>query len=121
MSNVGSWTPSDDEQITMTEDAISHLRKMLKKHGGGLGMRLGIKTTGCNGYQYVVDYVDAASEQDRIFKQTDDLAVFVAEDVWDVVKGTQIDYKKQGLNETFVFLNPQATSECGCGESFGLG
>ena len=119
--SINEWSPDDFAPVTMTARALTHLQKKIKQQGGGMGLRLGVKPTGCNGYQYVVDYVTEVDTQDRVFA-TDDptLAIYVSPQAMPFVAGTVIDYQQQGLNTLFTFDNPQVTSACGCGESFGI-
>lgn len=120
MTAVQTYDPNAarPDAVTMTDAAIAHLQTMLDKRGHGIGLRVSIKATGCSGYGYVVDFVDEAQAGDHIFKLNESLSVFVDDESIDLVKGTQIDYIKQGLNESFVYNNPNQTGECGCGESF---
>ena len=88
--------------------------------GGGKGVRLDVKTTGCSGKSYVVDYVDETQPDDLIFQVDPSVIVCVAPSVFPMVKGTQIDYVRKGLNASFEFNNPNVKGACGCGESFTL-
>ena len=87
------------------------------KQPGAYGVRFGIKRTGCSGFGYTVDLADAAAENDAVFEQ-DGLRLVVDRKALPFIDGTQIDFQRQGLNASFVFSNPNATGECGCGESF---
>ena len=80
-------------------------------------MRLGLKKTGCSGWSYEVSSEAEVREEDRVFED-DGITVVVDDAIWGMVKGTTIDYVRQGLNTLFTFQNPQVTDECGCGESF---
>ncbi|XAW90039.1 iron-sulfur cluster assembly protein IscA [Vibrio sp. CDRSL-10 TSBA] len=105
--------------ITLTETAANRVRSFLDNRGKGIGLRLGVKTTGCSGMAYVLEFVDELNEEDEVFE---DHGVKVIIDAKSLVylDGTQLDYKKEGLNEGFEFDNPNSKSECGCGESFNV-
>ena len=105
--------------ITLTETAANRVRSFLDNRGKGIGLRLGVKTTGCSGMAYVLEFVDELNEEDEVFE---DHGVKVIIDAKSLVylDGTQLDYKKEGLNEGFEFDNPNWKSECGCGESFNV-
>lgn len=103
--------------IQMTEAAQSRINDFLAKDPAALGVRLGIKRTGCSGYAYTVDLADSVAEDDRVFDQAG-IRVVVDAKAMPFVDGTEIDYRRDGLNAAFVFRNPNATGECGCGESF---
>ncbi|MDG0968638.1 MAG: iron-sulfur cluster assembly protein IscA [Porticoccaceae bacterium] len=103
--------------ITMTSAAQQHVRKHLEHRSSGLGVRLGVRTTGCSGLSYVLEFVDEATSGDQIF---DFEGIKLIIDVKSLLylDGTQLDYVKEGLNEGFEFKNPNVKDECGCGESF---
>jgi iron-sulfur cluster assembly protein len=105
--------------ITLTESAADRVRSHLTKRGAGLGLRLGIKKTGCSGFAYVVNYADAAQPGDAVFEARG-VKVFVDSASLPLIDGTVVDFVKQGLNEAFKFQNPKAKGECGCGESFSV-
>ena len=105
--------------IELTESAADRVRSHLAKRGAGLGLRLGIKKTGCSGFAYVVNYADEAHPGDRIFEARG-VKVFVDPASLPLIDGTVVDFVKEGLNEAFKFQNPQAKGECGCGESFSV-
>ena len=105
--------------ITLTESAADRVRSYLDNRGGGLGLRLGIKKTGCSGFAYVVNFADEIRSDDVIF-ETDGLKVVVDNDALEYIDGTEVDFVKEGLNEAFKFRNPNAKGECGCGESFNV-
>ena len=105
--------------ITMTDNAADRVRTFLEKRGNGIGLRLGIKKTGCSGFSYVVNYADAIGADDVVF-DVDDVKVIVDRQSLGIIDGTEIDYVREGLNEAFKFRNPQSTGECGCGESFSI-
>lgn len=103
--------------ITLTEKAAKQISKQLTKRGQGLGLRLGVKQAGCSGFAYVVDYADNLAEGDKVFEEHG-VKVIVKTDDLALLEGVQIDYSREGLNETFRFHNPKAKGTCGCGESF---
>lgn len=109
---------STSDPITLTQNAIKHVRNQIKKRGSGIGMRLAIEKRGCSGLAYVPSYVDKAQEKDIIFEISEDIAVFIDPLSYAVLKGTQVDYVREGLNERFVYINPNESGSCGCGESF---
>jgi iron-sulfur cluster assembly protein len=105
--------------ITLTENAAARVKSYLEQRGSGLGLRLGIKETGCSGFAYVVNYADEIGPQDVVFEHQG-VSVVVDPDSLQLIDGTEVDFVKEGLNEAFKFRNPQASSECGCGESFSI-
>jgi iron-sulfur cluster assembly protein len=101
----------------MTDTAIQHVRQQLEQRGEGVGIRVGVKTTGCSGMAYVLEFVDDVEVSDEVFEfQGVKLVVDPKSLVY--IDGTQMDFVKEGLNEGFEFKNPNAAGECGCGESF---
>jgi len=105
--------------ITLTESAAQRVRNYLDERGSGIGLRLGIKKTGCSGFAYVVNYADEIADDDVVFEDAG-VKVLVDPEALKLIDGTQIDFVKQGLNEAFKFRNPNAAGECGCGESFSI-
>ena len=105
--------------ITLTEAAAKHVSNYLAKRGSGLGVRLGVKTTGCSGMGYVLEYVDEAAEEDQVFESYG-VSVYVDPKSLVYIDGTELDFVKEGLNEGFQFNNPNVAGECGCGESFSV-
>lgn len=105
--------------ITITEKAAAQIRKQLDKRGSGLGLRLGVKTSGCSGYAYVLDYAEQLAANEVVFEQYG-VKVLVAEEDLDKLKGIELDYAKEGFNEAFKFNNPNVKGVCGCGESFSV-
>ena len=103
--------------ISLTASAADRVRSHLASRGRGLGLRLGIKTTGCSGYSYVIDYADVAQPGDLVFEDQG-VRVYVDPANLPMLDGTQVDFVRQGLNESFRFTNPNVKAECGCGESF---
>lgn len=105
--------------ITMTPAAAERVKSFLKNRGKGLGLRLGIKTTGCSGLAYVLEFVDDLNEDDELFS-VENVNIIVDAKSLVYIDGTQLDFVKEGLNEGFQFTNPNAKGECGCGESFNV-
>lgn len=105
--------------ITMTPAAAERVQSFLINRGKGLGLRLGIKTTGCSGLAYVLEFVDDLNEDDKMFT-IDSVNIIVDQKSLVYIDGTQLDFIKEGLNEGFKFTNPNAKGECGCGESFNV-
>ncbi|MGF1907877.1 iron-sulfur cluster assembly protein IscA [Vibrio kasasachensis] len=105
--------------ITLTDSAASRVGAFLENRGKGVGLRLGVKTTGCSGMAYVLEFVDELNEDDEVFKHKG-VSVIIDPKSLAYLDGTELDYVKQGLNEGFEFNNPNAKSECGCGESFNV-
>jgi iron-sulfur cluster assembly protein len=105
--------------VTLTPSAADRVRSFLAQRGHGVGLRLGVRKTGCSGYAYVVNYAEEIGELDEVF-DNDGIKVIVDRDSLGFVDGTQIDFVRQGLNEAFKFRNPNVKGECGCGESFNV-
>ena len=103
--------------ITLTERAAQHVSRYSESRGKGLGVRLGVRTTGCSGLAYKLEFVDTATPEDASF-QSHGVTVFVDPKSLPYIDGTQLDFAREGLNEGFKFENPNVKSECGCGESF---
>ena len=103
--------------ITLSDAAAERVKRFLANRGKGVGLRLGVKTSGCSGMAYVLEFVDELNDEDAIF---DDKGVKVIVDAKSMayLDGTQLDFVKEGLNEGFKFSNPNQKGECGCGESF---
>jgi len=105
--------------ITLTEAAAGRIREQLTKRGKGIGIRLGVKTSGCSGLAYKLEFVDVLQPQDQVFASYD-VQVIVDQDSLPYLQGTQLDYTKEGLQEGFKFSNPNVKAQCGCGESFAV-
>ena len=103
--------------IHLTESASAHIRASLTKRGKGKGIRIGVKTTGCSGLAYVLEYADDVLPEDKVFVH-DNFDVIVDAKSLAYVDGMEMDYLKQGVNEGFEFKNPHEAARCGCGESF---
>jgi len=105
--------------ISLTESAATRVRTFLSSRGHGVGLRLGIRKTGCSGFAYVVNYADEVKPDDLVFEDHG-VKVFVDPRSLPLLDGTIVDFVKQGLNEAFRFRNPNVKGECGCGESFSV-
>ncbi len=103
--------------ITMTERAAERVRKFLENRGKGIGVRLGVKTTGCSGMAYDIEFADEVEEFDEVF-ESHGVKVLVNPKSLVYLDGTEVDFVKEGLNEGFKFNNPNEADRCGCGESF---
>ena len=103
--------------ISLTETAAEKIKLQLKRRGKGHGIRIGVKTTGCSGLAYVLEYVDSIYNGDGVFESYG-VHVYVDAKSLPYLNGITMDWKKNGLNEGFEFLNPNERDRCGCGESF---
>jgi len=103
--------------VTLTEKAAKHVTRYLEMRGKGQGLRFGVRTTGCSGLAYKLEYVDDPSPEDQIF-ESHGVRVFVDPKSLPYIDGTELDFGREGLNEGFKFNNPNSRDECGCGESF---
>ena len=103
--------------VTMTQSAATHVQNFLTKRGKGVGLRLGVKTTGCSGMAYKLEYADVVDEQDYVFESFG-VKLIVDPKSLPYIDGTELDFTREGLNEGFKFNNPNVKDECGCGESF---
>ena len=103
--------------ISLTPAAARHIERYLTRRGKGIGLRLGVKTTGCSGLAYKLEYVDDATDSDAVF-ESQGIKVYVDPKSLAYIDGTELDFVREGLNEGFKFNNPNVRSECGCGESF---
>jgi len=105
--------------ITLTESAAKHVSGFIAKRGKGVGLRVGVKTTGCSGMAYKLEFADMADPDDAQF-ESHGVKVFVDPKSLPYIDGTELDFVREGLNEGFRFNNPNVKSECGCGESFNV-
>ncbi len=105
--------------ITMSKPAAEHVASQLESRGKGLGIRVGVTTTGCSGMAYVLEFVDELEDSDKVFE---DHGIKIVVDPKSLVyiDGTEMDFVKSGVNEGFEFRNPNVKGECGCGESFSI-
>ena len=105
--------------ISLTTDAAKRVKSYIERRGQGLGLRLGVRKTGCSGFAYLIDYADKINSDDVIFKDRG-ISIFIYKDALKMIDGTEIDFVKHGINEAFKFRNPNIKGECGCGESFNI-
>ncbi|HEY8520857.1 MAG TPA: iron-sulfur cluster assembly protein IscA [Gammaproteobacteria bacterium] len=105
--------------VSLTDSAAARVKSFLEKRGHGVGLRVGVKRTGCSGWAYVIDYADAIGEGDVVFEDGG-VKVVVDRKSLELIDGTEVDFVKEGLNEAFKFRNPNVKGECGCGESFSV-
>ncbi len=105
--------------ITLTEQAASHVRSFLTKRGKGIGLRVGVRTSGCSGLAYKLEFADAANPEDHEF-ESHGVKLLVDPKSLQFIDGTELDYTREGLNEGFKFRNPRVKDQCGCGESFNV-
>ena len=105
--------------ITLTEKAAQHVQSYLAKRGKGVGLRLGVRTSGCSGLAYKLEFADAVNTEDHQFESRG-VKVLVDPKSLQYIDGTELDYTREGLNEGFKFRNPKVKDECGCGESFNV-
>ena len=102
--------------MTLTSKASQVMIDHLEHRGSGLGIRVGVRTAGCSGYEYTMEYVDSLNSDDTIFKDRG-VNIIVDSKSLQYLSGTELDYQRKGLNEGFEFYNPQVKAACGCGES----
>ena len=105
--------------ITLTEKAAGHVKTFLSKRGKGAGLRLGVKTTGCSGLAYKLEFADEPKPEDQEF-ETNGVRVLIDPKSLAYLDGTELDFVREGLNEGFKFNNPNEKDRCGCGESFNV-
>ena len=105
--------------IALTESAARRIQSQLASRGKGLGLRVGVKKSGCSGYAYTLDYADLAGAEDEVF-ESHGAKVVVKREHLPMLQGLTLDFQREGLNEAFKFRNPNVKGECGCGESFAV-
>ena len=105
--------------ITLSDKAAKHVVNYLSKRGKGIGLRLGVRTSGCSGMAYKLEFVDQCAENDLVF-ESNGVKVFVDPKSLPYLDGMELDYAREGLNEGFKFNNPNVKDQCGCGESFNV-
>jgi len=105
--------------VSLTHAAARHVEKSLAKRGSGIGLRLAVKTSGCNGFAYALEFVDTINAEDEWFESYG-VKVIVDPRSLGMLAGTELDFVREGLNEGFKFTNPNAKANCGCGESFAV-
>ncbi|WAK01600.1 HesB/IscA family protein [Methylobacter sp. YRD-M1] len=105
--------------VSLTESAANQIKKQLEKRGKGIGLKLGVKKSGCSGYAYALDYADALAENDVVFENFG-VKIIVQQADLPVIDGIEVDYRREGINAAFQFNNPNVKATCGCGESFSV-
>ncbi|WP_286746964.1 iron-sulfur cluster assembly protein IscA [Aquabacterium sp. UBA2148] len=105
--------------VTLTDNAARHIERSLNKRGKGVGLRLAVKTSGCSGLAYAIEFADEALPEDQVF-DSHGLKLLVDARSLPFLDGTELDFVREGLNEGFKFHNPNAKANCGCGESFAV-
>ena len=105
--------------VTLTQAAANHIEKYIAKRGKGIGIRLGVKTTGCSVLAYKLEYADESLPEDMVF-ESHGTKVLIDPKSHAVLDGTELDFQREGLNEGFKFNNPNVKDQCGCGESFNV-
>lgn len=105
--------------VTLTERAANHVKNFIAKRGKGVGLRLGVKTTGCSGLAYTLEFADETSADDQCY-ESHGVTVLIDPKSLAYLDGTELDFVREGLNEGFKFSNPNVKNECGCGESFNV-
>lgn len=105
--------------VTLTEKAARHIQRSLSQRGTGMGLRLGVRTSGCSGLAYVIEFADEAQPEDLCF-QSQGITLLIDPKSLAYLDGTELDFVREGLNEGFKFNNPNVKAQCGCGESFNV-
>ena len=105
--------------ITITESAATRVKDFLDNRGKGIGLRVGVKTTGCSGMAYTIEFADQIDQDDTVFEERG-VKIIVDPKCLMYLDGTELDFAKEGLNEGFKFINPNEKARCGCGESFSV-
>ncbi len=105
--------------LTLSEKAAKHIQKSLNNRKKGIGLRLGVKTSGCSGMAYIMEFADEVEENDQVF-ESQGVKIIVDPKSLVYLDGTELDYVREGLNEGFKFNNPNIKDQCGCGESFNV-
>jgi iron-sulfur cluster assembly protein len=105
------------EGVHLTERAAQRILRQLQQRGHGLGLRVGVKKSGCSGHAYTMDYADTVESEDAVFEQHG-ATIVVRREHLPLLEGMTLDFEKQGLSQSFKFVNPNAKAYCGCGESF---
>lgn len=112
-------TTYDPRTIRVTAPALAHLQKQIEQSRRA-HLRLGVKESGCNGYMYTLDYIDVPEDGDRAYDVGGSVTLYVRDEDIALVEGTEVDYVTEGLNASLKFKNPNASTYCGCGESFAV-
>lgn len=119
MTIVNTFNPNAQQQVSMTARAQAHAKQLLES-SEHKGIRLAVKPSGCSGFKYELEFVSEPADTDLHYTITEGVDVFVDEKSLELVKGTEIDYTTEGVNQFFTFRNPNSQGECGCGESFSV-
>lgn len=107
------------DMITLTDSAVNRIKEIVAKRGSGVGLRIGVTESGCSGYSYALDYAETVNEGDIVVEQGD-AKVVIDEKSMPLLSEMELDFVKEGLNQSFKFNNPNVVSSCGCGESFSV-
>lgn len=118
MTEIVKKAKQEMQGIELSENAISHLKKELKKQSNAIGVRFSVKKTGCSGLSYVIDYAATSNDDDKCFVLNNDLTIYIDKKAYLYLRGLKVDFVTEGLNKKFIFENPNQTGQCGCGESF---
>ena len=117
MTDIVKTVQSSNKNLDLTEQAKVHLLKQLSKKTSAIGVRLSLSKTGCSGLSYVFDFIEQENDDDRKIS-FDELSIYIENKSYPFLKGLKIDFVKDGLNNKYIYQNPNQTGECGCGESF---
>lgn len=118
--NTEVFDPNAPFELDITPKAVNYFTAQLEKQADKCGVKIGIKKSGCSGFKYDIDFISEINEQDEKFALSDKLNLFISRDAKPFLRGTQIDFVTEGLNQSIKFNNPNAKDLCGCGESFSL-
>ncbi len=110
---------TNEAMVHLTDSATEHVKKVLAKDADGIGLRLGVKTSGCSGYQYLIETATAVREQDRTL-ESNGITIVIDDESLRYLAGSELDFIREGLNSGFKFHNPNTAESCGCGQSFSL-
>ena len=116
-NDAAAARPANTMSVTLTEAAARHVSRYISRRGKGVGVRLGVKTTGCSGLAYKLEYADDVTPEDVIF-EGHGVKILIDPKSLPYLEGTELDFVREGLNEGFKFRNPRERDRCGCGESF---
>lgn len=105
--------------VTVTDSALTQIKKVLSRQANAEGLRVGVKKSGCSGYAYVLGFAEHIEPDDTVFDH-DGIKILVDKQSLGLIDGTELDYRREGLNESFKFQNPNTAATCGCGESFSI-
>ena len=103
--------------VTITKSAANQVQNQLDKRGKGVGLRLGVRESGCSGYAYIIDFADEVGSKDKVFEAFG-VKVIIDPDALVILDGLELDFAREGINSAFKFNNPNVKDACGCGESF---